>query len=561
MAVPTSGPTTPRPANPTRRPLAELVRLVEPRLADSVPADSVPVDSVPVDSGSVNSGLVDSGLVVTGVAQDSRAVRAGDLYVARPGGTTHGADHAAQAARSGAVAALTDLAGLDRCRAAGLPTVVVPDPQAVLGEVSAWAFGYPARDLLLLGVTGTNGKTTTTYLLESALRRAGHRTGLVGTVETRIGDETVRSARTTPEAPDLQALFAVMRERGVTAVAMEVSSHAVALGRVDGTVFDVAGFTNFSQDHLELHGTLEAYFAAKAALFTSQRTKQCVVNIDDARGAEIVSRTDVPVTTVSPSGRREADWTAGNLAASPAGGPTFDAFGPRGTKVRLSLQLPGDFNVDNALVAAAMLDAAGVPADAVADGFAVAVVPGRMERVGDGDVTAIVDYAHTPDAIARALASVRGWTQGRVIAVVGCGGDRDQAKRPLMGASAARHADVAVITDDNPRSEDPAAIRAAARQGALAVPDADRGDVVEIGGRRDAIEWAIRHARRGDTVLVLGKGHEQGQEVSGVVHPFDDRVVVQEVLRQMSDRIDRTGRDGTVRVPPGGSSRQKGAGR
>jgi UDP-N-acetylmuramoyl-L-alanyl-D-glutamate--2,6-diaminopimelate ligase len=535
VAVPTSGPTTPRPADPTRRTLAEAARLVGAGL-----------DGLPTD------------LVLTGVTQDSRSVRPGDLYVARPGATTHGASHAEQAARSGAVAALTDPAGLDRCGEAGLPTLVVPDPQAVLGEVSAWAFGYPARDLLLLGVTGTNGKTTTTYLLEAALRQAGHRTGLVGTVETRIGDETLRSARTTPEAPDLQALFAVMRERGVTAVAMEVSSHAVALGRVDGTVYDVAGFTNFSQDHLELHGTIEAYFAAKSALFTPARTSHGVVNVDDPRGALIVDSAraaGVPVVTVSPSGRHQADWTAGNVVTAPAGGTSFDAFGPNGAKLRLSLRLPGDFNVDNALVAAAMLGTAGIPTDAVADGFAAATVPGRMERVGGGEVTAIVDYAHTPDAIARALASVRGWTAGRVIAVVGCGGDRDQAKRPMMGASAARYADVTVITDDNPRSEDPAAIRAAARQGAVAVPAAERGEVVEVGGRRDAIEWALRHARRGDTVLVLGKGHEQGQEVSGLVQPFDDRVVVQEVLRQMSDRIDQTGSSGRADPGQGGAGR------
>ncbi|WP_420313567.1 UDP-N-acetylmuramoyl-L-alanyl-D-glutamate--2,6-diaminopimelate ligase [Actinopolymorpha alba] len=487
-------------------------------------------------------------VVVTGVAQDSRRVVPGDLYVARPGGFAHGAAYAQTAARAGAVAALTDPAGVAPCQAAGLPTLVVPNPQAVLGDVSAWVYGYPSRDLLMLGVTGTNGKTTTAYLLDAALRRAGHRSGLVGTVETRIADETIPSSRTTPEAPDLQALFAVMRERGVTAVAMEVSSHALSLGRVDGTVYDVAGFTNFSQDHLELHGTIEAYFAAKAALFTPARARLGVVNVDDPAGRRLAGSADLDLITVSPSGREAADWSATGAGPTPGGGMAFDARGPGGLALRISLGLPGDFNVDNALLAAAMLHAVGIDGDAIVEGFAGAQVPGRMERFESArGFTAIVDYAHTPDAIDRALRAVRGWTKGRVIAVVGCGGDRDHGKRPLMGQAAVRNADLAIITDDNPRSEDPAAIRAAALEGARALPAADRGEVTEVGDRREAIRCALDAARPGDTVLVLGKGHEQGQEVAGVVHPFDDRVVVQEVLQEMSDTIETVEQKGADR--------------
>ena len=391
-------------------------------------------------------------------------------------------------------------------------------------------------DLVLLGVTGTNGKTTTAFLLDAALRRAGHLTGQLGTVGTRIGDETLRSVRTTPEAPDLQAILAVMRERGVSHVSMEVSSHALTYGRVDGMAYDVAGFTNLTQDHLELHGDMESYFAAKAELFTPERARLGVVNIDDGYGARLARTAPIEVVTVSAAGDSGADWRATDLEFLPDGGSRFRLRGPDGFESLVTLGLPGDFNVANAVLASAMLVRAGLEPVVFLPAFAEASFPGRMERVsGRGDRAVIVDYAHTPDAITAALRSVRAWTKGRVVAVLGCGGDRDHGKRPLMGAAAARHADVVVITDDNPRSEDPAAIRAAAAGGARAVPAGERGEVTEIADRRAAIRWAISAAGPGDTVLVLGKGHEQGQEVAGVVHPFDDRVVVQEVLSEMSD--------------------------
>ncbi len=512
MAEPAARTSTPRPT-PVPHQLSDVVALVGAEAADD-PA----------------------GVVVTGVAQDSRSVVAGDLYVARPGAKGHGAAFARQAAEAGAVAALTDPAGLENCRAAGLTTLVVPLPQAVLGTVSAWAYDHPARDLVLFGVTGTNGKTTTTFLLDTALRHAGYTTGQLGTVGTRIGDETLRSVRTTPEAPDLQAILAVMRERGVSHVSMEVSSHALTFGRVDGTVFDVVGFTNLSQDHLELHGDMESYFAAKAALFGPDRARVGVVNVDDPYGARLARQASIDVTTFSLARDTRADWRVTPPVYAPDGVSEFRLLGPDGFECPVTLGLLGDFNVANAVLAAAMLARAGIDPRDVLPAFATANFPGRMERVpGSTDVVVIVDYAHTPDAIALALRSVRPWTKRRVVAVLGCGGDRDQAKRPLMGAAAARHADLTVVTDDNPRSEDPAEIRTAALRGARDVPDDERGEVLEIAGRRAAIRSALSAAGPGDTVLVLGKGHEQGQEVAGVVHPFDDRVVVQEVLQEMSD--------------------------
>ncbi|HEY6739731.1 MAG TPA: UDP-N-acetylmuramoyl-L-alanyl-D-glutamate--2,6-diaminopimelate ligase [Actinopolymorphaceae bacterium] len=485
---------------------------------------------VPAPSGA-------EGVTVTGVAQDSRAVQPGGLYVARPGANAHGAAYAFVAASAGARAAVTDPAGRAPCEAAGLPTLVVPDPAAILGPLASWMYGEPTRDLVLLGVTGTNGKTTTTYFLEAALRQAGHRTGLIGTVETRIEDEVLPSMRTTPEAPDLQALLARMRAREVSAAAMEVSSHALSLGRVAGCHFDVAGFTNLSLDHLELHGDLESYFAAKASLFTPELTALAVIDIDDPYGerlAKDAAARGVEVVTVSPSGDQRAAWRAGPVEYAQAGALGFDVEGPDGIDLRLALGIPGTFNVANALVAAAMLHAVAVDPASIVLAFAAARIPGRMERVtppeGAGETpTVIVDYAHTPDAVGVVLETVRPWTTGSVIAVVGCGGDRDRSKRPVMGEVAARAADVVVVTDDNPRSEDPAAIRAAVLAGTERVPREERAEVVEVGDRRAAVAAALERATPNDTVLVLGKGHESGQEIRGVVHPFDDREVVTKI--------------------------------
>lgn len=455
-----------------------------------------------------------TGVFVTGCTHDSRAVQPGDLYAALPGARAHGADFAGQALASGAVAVLTDAAGAERV--VGVPVLVADRPRDVLGQIASWVHGHPSNDLTVLGVTGTNGKTTTAFLLEAGLRAAGRATGLLGTVLTRIGDDQVPSVRTTPEATDLHALFAVMRERGVAAVAMEVSSHALAFGRVDGVRFACSAFTNLTQDHLDFHADMEHYFAAKAGLFTPARSDRGVVNTDDPYGGRLLADATIPLESYGEQGT----WRAVDVELRPDGS-SFRLLGP-GVDVAAAVRLPGAFNVSNAVAALAMLVRVGVSIENAVRGVAaLSGVPGRMERVDVGQpFTAIVDYAHTPDAVQTLLAAVREVTEGRVIIVLGCGGDRDRGKRPLMGRAAVEGADLAVLTSDNPRSEDSLAILAEMEQPtAVLLPD-----------RREAIAYAVGQARPGDIVVVAGKGHESGQEVAGVITPFDDRDVLREQL-------------------------------
>jgi UDP-N-acetylmuramoyl-L-alanyl-D-glutamate--2,6-diaminopimelate ligase len=474
------------------------------------------------------------GSPATGITHDSRAVRPGDIYAALPGARFHGADFAAQAAERGAVAVLTDPAGRERAAATGLPVLEVASPRGRMGELAAIVYGDPGHDLLRIGITGTSGKTTTAYLVEGGLRGAyGTDTGLIGTVESRIGTERIKSERTTPEATDLQALFAVMRERGVRAVAMEVSSHALVFGRVDGTVFDIAVFTNLSPEHMELHADMEDYFQAKAQLFTPRRSRVGVVNLDDPYGQRLVKEATVPLTTFSAEGHPDADWRAADVQVGPLGS-TFTAVGPNGERIPAAAPLPGPFNVANALAAVTALVTAGVEPQVAADGVAaVPGVPGRLERVDAGQpYLAVVDYAHKTDAVESVLRALRKVTDGRIHVVLGCGGERDRHKRGPMGAACARLADTAVLTSDNPRSEDPLAILAAMLAGAAEVPAHERGHVTVEPDRAAAIATAVAGAEPGDVVLVAGKGHEQGQDIAGVIRPFDDR----EVLRAAIER-------------------------
>jgi UDP-N-acetylmuramoyl-L-alanyl-D-glutamate--2,6-diaminopimelate ligase len=477
------------------------------------------LDAVP---GLHIDGPVGADVMVTGVTHDSNQVRPGDVYAALPGQHRHGIEFADPAAASGAVAVLTDAAGRE-AGAAALPVLVAADPRAVLGAVASEIYGRPSDQLLVVGVTGTNGKTTSTYLVEAGLRAAGHRTGLIGTVETRVGDTAMDSVRTTPEAPDLQALLAVMHERGADAVSMEVSSHALALHRVDGTRMAAAVFTNLSQDHLDFHADIEDYFAAKQRLFTSEFTRRAVIDIDDSYGARLASSVRIPVTRVSPNGNHGADWWVEDVVLSDDGS-TFTIHSSSGTAVPASVRLPGSFNVANAALAIVTLVEVGVALDQAVVGVgSCESVSGRMHRVDAGQpFVAMVDYAHTPDAVTTLLKTVRPLTAGRVIGVLGCGGDRDRGKRPLMGAALAAGADIAVLTSDNPRSENPLDILSAMESGARAVPPDERAEVVVEPDRRTAIALAVELARPGDVVVVAGKGHERVQEVGDERFPFDD---------------------------------------
>lgn len=504
----------PRPAGvgPTR--LGELVAAVGPG-AIALPAGA---DTVPV----------------TGLGLDSRTVRPGDLYAALAGGRTHGARFTGAAVGRGAVAVLTDTEGarVEETATSGVPVLVAEQPRRLLGHLAAQVYGRPAESLLTIGVTGTQGKTTVTYLLEAALRGAGGTPGLVGTTGSRVAGRPVASRLTTPEAPDLHALLAVMREHGVDCCALEVSSHALVQGRVDGVRFDVAMFLNLGRDHLDFHRDIEDYFAAKASLFTPERAARAVVDVGDPWGRRLASTAAVPVTTASAEPDVDADWTVADVRSDPAGTDLM-ALGPGDRRLPLRVPLPGSFNVRNALAVVAALAQTGVDLERAVAGLADAPgVPGRMERVDAGqDFSALVDYAHKPDALAAVLTALRPATSGRLLLVLGAGGDRDPGKRPLMGEVAARLADLLVVTDDNPRGEDPATIRAELLAGTDRVAAQAGAEVVEVADRAEAVALVVDRARAGDTVVVAGKGHESGQEVGGVVHPFDDRAVLRAALR------------------------------
>lgn len=473
--------------------------------------------------------------VVLGICLDSRRVMAGDLYAALPGATVHGARFISQAQESGALAVLTDPAGADAARTAGLPTIVVPAPRAVLGAVSAEVYGHPATAFRTIGVTGTQGKTTVTRLLDDGLAAAGVRSAVIGTIGTRIAGEAVATALTTPEAPDLHRLFATMRDRDLLACAMEVSSHALVLGRVDGVIFDVAAFLNLGRDHLDFHTDVEDYFRAKALLFTPEHARSGLVVIDDEHGRRLAAEAPIPIRTLSTQGRA-ADWTVADVVPGPSGS-TFVVIAPDGRRFAAGVPLAGDFNVTNALVAIALADEAGFDGAAVAAGIAAGSgVPGRLERIDEASAlgfTVVVDYAHKPDAVEAILRTLRPVTAGRLTIVIGAGGDRDRGKRPVMGRLAGQLADRVIVTDDNPRSEPPSAIRAEVLLGARAGAAESGADVVEVAGRRAALDFALRACRPGDVLVVAGKGHETGQEIAGVVHPFDDRDAVRELLEEL----------------------------
>ncbi|HET7724684.1 MAG TPA: UDP-N-acetylmuramoyl-L-alanyl-D-glutamate--2,6-diaminopimelate ligase [Propionibacteriaceae bacterium] len=472
---------------------------------------------------------------VTGVSMSSRSVCPGDLYVGLPGATTHGARYVQDAVERGAVAVVTDEVGAALAGDPGVPVVVVEEPRRRIGEWAAEVYGRPAERLQAYGITGTNGKTTTMYLLAAALTAAGRTVATIGTIGARVAGETLAMSRTTvttPESPDLQALLALVVERGADTVVMEVSSHALAMHRVDAVRFAVAGFTNLGWDHRDFHPTQEDYFEAKARLFLPGQSDAAVVATDDAWGRRLADRVreaGLPLLTTGEQGDVRA------AAVSKLGGGSQRVEVDLGERrLEVVLGLPGAHNVRNLLTAVGMLEQGGVPLDAAVPGFADVTIPGRLERVdlGEGAPDVYVDFAHTPEAVAAALAALN---DRRTVCVLGCGGDRDHLKRGPMGEVAVTGSDVLVVTDDNPRTEDPLAIRQAILEGAaqakrVADPTsrAARCEVFDGGDRRSAINLALRSAREGDVVAVLGKGHEHGQEMRGTVTAFNDADVVRE---------------------------------
>ena len=461
----------------------------------------------------VKSSTAADDLEIREVRYDSRAVQAGDLFVAIRGFATDGHQYISKALEQGAVAVVCEEAP------AGAPAVVVENARQALAEIAANRFGHPADSMVMLGVTGTNGKTTTTYLVKHMLEDAGHKVGLIGTNQNLIGDEVIETERTTPESYELHALFARMRDAGCTHVIMEVSSHSLVLDRVYGIPFAVGAFTNLTQDHLDFHKTMEEYRRAKATLFAI--SEKGVINLDDDAAQAMLADAKCPCLTFSCE-KDAADLTAKNICLH-ADGVEFVAT-TKGELARVKLPIPGHFSVENALAALGIVLQTGMPLADAAHSLATATgVKGRVEVVPtDTDYTVLIDYAHTPDGVENVLRAVRGFAKGRVIALFGCGGDRDRTKRPKMGKIAADLADFCVVTSDNPRTEDPKAIIDDILEGMQGT----KTPMEVIVDRPEAIHWALAHAKKDDVIVLMGKGHETYQEINHVKHHMDEREIV-----------------------------------
>lgn len=464
---------------------------------------------------------------IHGITLNSQQVAPGDLFVALQGAQTHGISFLNQAIASGAVAILTDNSGFDyllKSPHSNTPCLTTRDVRGALGPLASWFYGAPSHNLLLYGVTGTNGKTTVSYLLEHIWRENRRETGLMGTVEVKVGADRYPSSRTTLEAPELQALLATYSERHIRNVVMEVSSHSLALHRVDGARFATVAFTNLSQDHLDFHGDMDSYFKAKKRLFTLSLAESAIINVDTEWGLRLYQEASIPALDLSLTNRK-AGWHLIEQLPFSSKGMQFSVRGPNGVLLDVRTPLVGEYNIANAIMAIALAVDSGIDPLAAADALSNAHgAPGRLERVEHpGGVSVLVDYAHSPDAVERVISAVRANTAGRVIGILGCGGDRDSSKRPLMGQALAEGCDIAIFTSDNPRSESAEAI--------IADMEPIRYTNVEIEiDRRRAIERALAIALKGDVLLILGKGHESGQEIKGEIHPFNDREVASELI-------------------------------
>ena len=479
--------------------------------------------------GTSDANLESNNLSITGITLDSNEVIQGDLFVALPGANSHGSKFIDSAVANGAIAVLTDMSPNVH---ADIPVLRVNDPRLWVGVIADKFYRNPSSAINVFGITGTNGKTTTSYLLQQIWDFNNRNSGLIGTIETRIGDEIFPNKRTTPEAPELQSIFAIMRERHNLNVVMEVSSHALSLNRVEGTKFSVVAFTNLSHDHLDFHETMENYFQAKSRLFKYGFSEKAIINIDDSWGKRLFEETEIEKLSISTHDQK-ANWKIIDSSLADPSSPSKSVVeltiaGPGGILLSIATPLIGDYNSANVLMALALAVESGIDPLSAANALSNAKgAPGRMESIELGQsFTAVIDYAHTPDAVSAALKAVRSSTKGRIIAVLGCGGDRDAAKRPLMGQALISGADLAIFTSDNPRSEDPLSILNQMHEGMKLTENH-----FVIVDRSEAIKFAIENAVEGDCVLVLGKGHETGQEIKGKISPFDDRVELKNAIR------------------------------
>lgn len=467
--------------------------------------------------------LIGKDTEVNRIEYDSRKVSEGNLFCCIVGAVSDGHDFAQKAVNAGAAALLTE-----RELPINIPQLVTGDTRIAMAEIAAAFYGYPAKGMKIIGVTGTNGKTTTTHMVKSIAEQAGLKVGMIGTIHNMIGGESIDTDRTTPESVDLQALLKRMKDEGVDLVAMEVSSHSLVQERVHGVEFDTGVFTNLTQDHLDYHKTFENYIAAKKTLF--RQCKRAVVNLDDPRSHDMTEGLNIPVTSFGI--RSKADITATEIEIT-AKGVQFDIHTPEGS-TRVHIPIPGLFSVFNAMGAVAVSLEIGLPMSAIKRGLEnMLSVSGRLEPLPtDGrNFSILLDYAHTPDALENILKTVREFAPARIITVFGCGGDRDRAKRPIMGEVAGRFSDFLVVTSDNPRSEDPFAIIQAIEEGVRR----SGCEHVTIENRKVAIRYALRHAQKDDIIVLAGKGHESYQEIKGIKHHFDEKEIVAELLRDLDE--------------------------
>ena len=484
----------------------------------------IPSSSMAKSLMEFDSKIFNQQVVISGVSINAQKVVPGDLFIAFAGANTHGISYLQQAISNGAVAVLSD-----KKIETSIPSFIYPNPREIVGSISAWLYGHPFKSLKAIGITGTNGKTTTANLVKQIWQLNSIKSGLIGTLGVEIADEKLESARTTPEADDLQATAAAMVEQGCKNLAMEVSSHAIDQGRIKGAKYEVVAFSNLTQDHLDYHLSMENYFQAKANLFASEYAKAAVINIDDSYGMKLSKQVKIPVVTVS---RKDltADWYLAK-AEIKNGMYQVEIKSKSGESLSENFALLGDYNLDNLLLAVAIVNSAGLSLDKIASTISkLQSVPGRLESVNAGQkFTALVDYAHTPDAVERVIATVKSVTSGKIIGVLGCGGDRDASKRSVMGQALLNGCDLAVFTSDNPRSESAEAILKQMTAGI----DLGKKGFVEI-DRKSAIDLAVKNAQSGDVVLLMGKGHESRQEVNSVVTPFDDRIELAESIRRLA---------------------------